>query len=149
MIKRERDGKGVFVNAHGMCGTRTFNIWAKMRARCTNPHSHNWDYYGGKGIAVCERWNTFSNFLADMGPCPGKLTIDRIDVEKGYEPGNCRWADMKQQSRNRTNNVRIEADGRLLCLSEWAEETGIGIGTLWWRYKAGWSANRILSPVKK
>jgi len=144
-MKRTRNEQGVFQDEHGMTGTRTFSIWSKMKHRCTNPRAHNWERYGGRGIAVCDRWSDFANFLADMGQAPDGMTLDRIDSDGHYEPSNCRWATMLTQSRNRTNNVILEHDGRRMCMSEWAEETGIKIGTIWWRYKAGWETSRILT----
>ena len=146
MIEREHHHKnGRFLAAHGKTGTRTFNIWGKMKQRCTSDKAHNWNRYGGRGIRVCERWNDFSNFLADMGEAPAGMTLDRIDSNGNYEPTNCRWATMLTQSRNRTNNIVLVHEGRSLCLSEWAVETGIKLTTLWWRYKAGWDTPRILT----
>lgn len=73
-----------------------------MRNRCLNPNNRSFARYGGRGITVCERWSDFANFLADMGERPHpKLSIERVDNEKGYEPGNCKWATAKEQANNR------------------------------------------------
>jgi hypothetical protein len=72
-----------------------------MIQRCTNPNRDNYSYYGGRGIAVCEAWRVFDNFLADMGVRPEGMTLDRIDPNGHYEPSNCRWADPATQTRNR------------------------------------------------
>jgi hypothetical protein len=82
-------------------GTRTYHAWKGMLSRCRNPLSADWVRYGGRGITVCRRWHRFEDFLADMGLCPDDQTLDRINNESHYEPGNCRWTTWEQQVLNR------------------------------------------------
>lgn len=100
--------------SHGMANkSLTYRSWKEMRNRCNNPNSDNWPWYGGKGIKVCSRWDDFTLFLADLGHRPEGTTIDRIDNEGDYEPGNCRWLPQVEQTRrqakNRLNDALAEA----------------------------------------
>jgi hypothetical protein len=91
---------------HGMKRTPVYRAWTNMLERCTNPKNPQWDRYGGRGITVCERWRDFRNFYADMGDRPDGLTLDRWpDNDRGYEPGNVRWATRKQQQRNTRSSL--------------------------------------------
>jgi hypothetical protein len=81
--------------------TETYLCWQNMIQRCTNPKNNSWSDYGGRGITVCIQWETFENFLADMGERPPNMTLDRKDNDLGYFKGNCRWATRKQQANNR------------------------------------------------
>lgn len=122
---------------HGVSHLREYNIWAKMVRRCTDPASNVWDRYGGRGIKVCDAWlNSASQFVADMGPCPTGLTLDRIDNNGNYEPGNCRWASPKTQARNRAGNVKFQFRGENKCISEIAEAVGVPANAMRYRLVA-------------
>lgn len=87
--------------------TRTFNCWVNARMRCFNPSQPRYKDWGGRGITMCDRWrNSFANFLADMGECPPGLSLDRIENDGNYEPGNCQWATPVQQNNNRRRKGR-------------------------------------------
>jgi hypothetical protein len=119
-----------------------------MRQRCSNPNTDRYEHYGGRGIAICERWQSFEDFYADMGPRPSpKHSIDRIDVDGDYEPGNCRWATPAEQARNKRSNLMLTHDGRTQTITEWARETRIPLMTISRRLKSGWPVDRALSPV--
>lgn len=100
-----------------------------MHDRCENPNVKQWDRYGGRGIRVADRWSGdkgFPNFLDDMGPRPSsRHSIDRIDNDGHYEPGNCRWATYSQQARNKRTSARLEYRGKFYCFSDLSEMTGV------------------------
>jgi len=98
---------------------------------------------------MCERWDDFGAFLSDMGPRPPMCTIDRIDVEGHYDPGNCRWATKKTQANNKRTNVHITVGGVTKTLQEWADKTGIGACTIRNRMVSGWPIGRLLDPVRR
>ena len=92
-------------STHSMSKTTTYTTWQAMRNRCKNPNIRDYEYYGAKGVTVCDRWdNSFEAFLADMGERPEDMTLDRINPFGNYEPDNCRWADYQTQRINRRQN---------------------------------------------
>ena len=96
---------------------REYRSWHAMRDRCDNPSRPGYSYYGGRGITYCDRWASFTAFLEDMGARPEGATLDRIDGEGNYEPGNCRWADLSTQNQNRRSPKRSRPQGRLTASS--------------------------------
>lgn len=135
---------------HGMSGTREYKAWFAMLDRCRNPGNTHYDRYGGRGISVCSRWESYEAFVEDMGERPPGMTIDRVDNDGHYEPGNCRWATRRQQQNNRHDNHVLVVDGVKATLSEWSAMTGIKFATLRGRIRRGWSAARaVKTPVGK
>lgn len=102
---------------HGMTGTPEHAAWSRMRSRCNNPRNNSYKNYGGRGIKVCDRWESFENFYADMGPRPSPdHSLDRKDNELGYGPANCRWATYSEQIRNRRRYICWTAEEDSLAL---------------------------------
>lgn len=127
--------------------TPTYRSWASMIMRCTNPARWQFKYYGGRGITVCPKWReSFAAFLADVGERPDGTTLDRIDNDRGYEPGNCRWATRQEQARNSRRVRLIEHNGESHPVVVWSERTGIPAKIIQQRLARGWSAARALSP---
>ncbi len=103
--------------------------------------------YRDRGIGICPAWSSFAVFLRDMGPRPPGLTLDRIDNDRGYEPGNCRWASRTQQNRNQQRNRLICVDGVTHSVAEWAEVSGVNASTIYTRLRRGASAEAALRPA--
>lgn len=140
--------------------TRLNNIYANMKRRCYNPKSEVYKYYGGRGITICEEWNNSEVVHLESGGNSSKgfqafkkwalengyednLTIDRIDVNKGYSPENCRWVSMKVQSNNLRNNVRLTYKGRTQTIHEWCEELNLNYDRIRHRIcRAGWTVEK-------
>lgn len=124
-----------------------YRSWLAMKARCSNPANTEYRFYGGRGIKVCALWqNNFEAFLADVGrkPTP-KHSIERIENHLGYEPGNCRWATMAEQCRNRRSTRLIQFNGETLCITDWAARLGIPYKTLHRRLSRGWSVQEAFT----
>lgn len=105
-VERATAASAAVCRTHGFTRTKTYRVWAGMLQRCTNKNHPRYPGWGGRGISVCSRWRDFRNFLEDMGVCPPDLSIDRIDNDGNYEPGNCRWADAITQRNNRRDTKR-------------------------------------------
>lgn len=130
---------------HGLSRTKVYCAWESMLARCLKPQTKNFHNYGGRGIKVCKRWMKFENFLSDMGEPPTKKhSLDRIETDGNYEPGNCRWATNRTQQNNRRNNRRIVFNGETLTMTEWSEVSGVPAYTIFNRLKRGWSIRETL-----
>lgn len=116
---------------HGMSKSRTYRIYSSMKTRCDNPNAIQYADYGGRGIKVCDRWNeSFQHFLEDMGECPNGLSIDRVNNDKGYEPSNCQWATVFQQSRNKQHTIWTTFHGEKISIRELADKFSIYAPTL-------------------
>lgn len=125
-------------------------IYTAMLRRCNNKKAAGYENYGGRGIAVCDRWSSkfgFCNFLDDMGPRPDRCSIDRIDNSKGYSPDNCRWSTSKEQARNRRSNYMIAFNDETKTLVEWCEYLGLPYRAVRARLKRGDSTERAFRPV--
>lgn len=129
------------VSTHGLTGTREYRIWSRMKRSCNVKGDKDYPSYGGRGIKICERWKSFKNFLADMGPSNG-LQIERKNNNKGYSPSNCVWATVTQQARNRRSNLVITYKGITACLAEHCERLGLEYYKTHQRIYKGWPLER-------
>lgn len=122
--------------------SRLYSIWSKMKQRCNNPKHNAYKNYGGRGIKVCNEWeNDFASFeeWSNSNGYEEWLTIERIDVNKGYCPSNCKWIDKNEQSKNTRRNRRITVNGITLTITEWERRNGLSQGTIYHRLKNGWN----------
>lgn len=120
---------------HGRSNSYTYTTWRGMKDRCENPRHSSFKSYGGRGIRICERWQSFEGFFADMGERPRGMTLDRIDRDGDYSPENCRWATPAEQAGNLPHARRIEHNGRVLSTCAFARAVGVNPATLGWRIR--------------
>lgn len=124
-----------------------YDAWSNMKQRCFDKKGKAYHNYGGRGITVCERWLNFENFFEDMGMPPTKNhTLDRIDVNLGYSPDNCRWATRTEQMQNVRYNVWVEHNGEKLVMSEWARRCGVTPATMHRRLKV-WPIEKAVTTI--
>ena len=121
---------------------RLYSIWHNMKTRCYNPNTEKFQYYGGKGIEVCEEWRKSFQAFYSWALANGyrdDLTLDRLDSDKNYCPENCRWADMLTQNNNTSKNHYITHNGETKTAAEWARDYGICRSTFNNRIRRGWT----------
>lgn len=130
---------------HGMSKTRIYNIWQMMKRRCYKKDTTYYENYGGRGILVCDEWQSFENFYEDMkDEYKENLTIERIDNNGNYCKENCRWANRNEQMNNMRRNKLLTIDGVSKTMIEWSKETKIPYSTIRSRLRYGWSDRRAL-----
>ena len=131
---------------HGKKRTREYEAWARMIQRCRNPKCSDYPAYGGRGIQVCERWYEFAVFFQDMGQRPTlRHSLNRLDNDLGYSPGNVVWATAIEQGRNKRNNRMLTFRDQTKTVAEWVERLGISRAAITHRLDRGWTVERALS----
>lgn len=136
------------ITKHSLGWSRSYACWFGMKDRCNNPNNKSYHRYGGRGIRVCDEWKDVEVFIRDMGHPPDTdLQIDRIDNDGDYEPSNCRWVTKEQNARNRSNNRRVDINGRVQTVVEWAREYNIKPSLIYYRLYMGWPGDMaVLRP---
>lgn len=131
--------------------TKLYHVYCGMKRRCYNLNDRSYHNYGGRGITICDEWESFENFQkwALENGYSESLWIDRIDNDKGYSPDNCRWTTPKEQQNNKRTCIFITINGVTKSLTMWAEEAGIKPSTLQRRIKLGWKEEDLFKPVDK
>jgi hypothetical protein len=131
--------------------TKEYRAWIEMRRRCYDPKRPSYRLYGGRGVIVCDRWRyDFAAFLEDVGYAPSSAhSLDRINTEGGYEPGNVRWATAQEQSNNWRHNVFATVDGEAKTVADWARETGLHPATIGYRLRNGYDDTTAVSKPSK
>ena len=141
---------GCIVNKHNMTNSYTWSSWRSMMRRCYETNNERYTRYGEKGITVDTRWHEFINFYKDMGERPLNTTLDRINNDGNYEPGNCRWASNQTQNNNRGSfNTRLILNGVEKTINEWSRELNIKPSALHERLSRGWSVEKTLTTPCK
>jgi hypothetical protein len=121
-------------------GSPEYRAWSALQQRCSNPNDIKYRIYGARGIRVCDRWSSFENFLADMGPRPDGMSIDRYpDKDGNYEPGNCRWASLIDQNNNKNTNHLVLVYGVCMTMAMAARHYEVDYKLFRTRISRGWS----------
>lgn len=115
----------------------TYQTWCGLWKRCTNPKCKDWPNYGGRGITVCVRWKSFTNFLTDMGEKPKSLMLERKKNNRGYYKANCMWATRLEQNNNTRANHFVRHNGQRLTLAQWSRKTGVSAHEIGRRLRRG------------
>ena len=136
---------------HNMCNKRLYHIWENMIQRCTNKNHGSYKGYGGRGITVCDEWRDFCAFYqwAMSAGYSDDLSIDRIDVDKGYSPDNCRWATTSQQANNKRSSHFLEWDNKRMTVTQWAEFLNVPPNRIHSRLRSGWGVGDALFTPKQ
>lgn len=130
---------------HGMVGTKPYNAWSNMKRRCDDPKNKEYANYGGRGITYCESWSKFINFWNDMKEgYANNLTLDRKDVNGGYNKDNCQWVTIKEQENNRTNNRILEYQGKRYTMMQLCEKLGLNYNSVNTRIQKGMSVEEAI-----
>lgn len=139
---------------HGLRNSTLYKVWTSIIQRCTNPKDKSHANYGGRGIAICNEWqhdfNAFHDYVSQLPHCGEEgYTLDRINNDSGYSPGNLRFATSTEQNRNQRKNILITHDGKTQCVLAWAEEIDLSYDALRSRLRRGWSIERALTTPPK
>lgn len=131
--------------------SKTYSVWVEMLRRCNDTKNRSYSRYGGIGVTVCEEWHSFEQFLSDMGKKPDGMSIERIDVNLGYSPSNCKWIPLSHQNNNKRNTLRLTIDNNTKTLVEWALISNIKYQSLLRTFKkqgAECAERRIIEALK-
>lgn len=145
------DGRGKAIKhghyAEGYEFAIEYRIWRAMHKRCTDSKHPHYKNYGGRGITICEQWQSFDVFLSDLGKRPTRLhTLERLNNDLGYSPDNCCWATRRQQANNRRSNKVFMHSGKAQTLKEWTDELGLDYKNVWQRiYVLEWPFERAIT----
>jgi hypothetical protein len=145
-LQKERASKARL--KHGMSKHPAYQCWQRIRNRCENPESADFPDYGGRGIHVCDEWDSFDRFWTDMGPTWAKgLTLDRKDNDSNYSQGNCHWVSQLRQVRNRRNTRFVHSPWGYISAPDAAEKCGVPYKTFIQRVAAGWPESALFLPL--
>lgn len=148
----QREMVSTTMMTHGKSKTSLYNKWHGIKQRCENQNNSCFKDYGGRGIKLCDEWQNFDSFQewALENGYQDELTIERINNNGNYEPGNCKWVTRKEQGNNKRNNRLLSYKGETKTMHQWSEESGVNYNTLYTRLQNGWSVEKALTtPTKK